>query len=568
MSSPTETPAGALTPGATVSSEADPDRETAARRPKPGKAVRARPSAAAIAALLTGLVVTAALSVTALVIYNRNEDRLLGLRVHELGLVLAGALPSIQTPLASAAELADATDGNPQKFRAFMAEYVGPGRKFASASLLPVGVADPKPTVVAGSAPILLKLPAQAKAFLKRSEQSTELSVTGILGSASPRLGYEFNTPGSAPGFAAYAESPLPASRRSALASSSGFSDLYYALYLGHTRSRSELLLSNIPRFPKGARTAWIDVPFGDSAFTLVVTPNGSLGGTFFRSLPWIIAILGAVISLLAALMTDRLARGRRHAQELAGVLDEVATANRRMYTEQRSIAQTLQQALLPDALPSVGGLEVSARYVPAGSGIDVGGDWYDIVAAGERGVLLVIGDVSGHGLTAATTMASLRHAALAYAVQDCQPATVLNKLSSFVNSGDHEYLATVLCALVDVDGHRLTVASAGHPGPLLIEGEGGRFLQPEVGLPIGVPGEAEYREVSVAVAPRTTLVAFTDGLVERREEVLDTGLRRLREAATARHLKLDDLVATLARDVPYQAHNDDTAIVGIRWRS
>jgi serine phosphatase RsbU (regulator of sigma subunit) len=370
------------------------------------------------------------------------------------------------------------------------------------------------------------------------------------------------------PGFAAYAESPLPANRRSALAASSGFSDLYYALYLGDSRRRSELLLTNLARFPRGARTASIKVPFGDSAFTLVVTPNGSLGGAFFRSLPWLIAIVGAIVSLLAALMTDRLARRRRRAEQLARVLDRVAAANRRMYTEQRSIAQTLQNALLPDALPELSGLHVSARYVPAGSGIDVGGDWYDIVAPDDHRVLLVIGDVSGHGLKAATTMASLRHATLAYAVEDCRPAVVLRKLASFVGGGAHDYFATVLCALVDVDDHRVTIASAGHLGPLLIDGDEASFLQPDVGLPIGVGGSSGYREMSVSVAPRATLVAFTDGLVERREEVLDAGLSRLKAAATAGRLTLDDLVAMLARDLPYEEHNDDTAIVGIRWRS
>ena len=93
-------------------------------------------------------------------------------------------------------------------------------------------------------------------------------------------------------------------------------------------------------------------VPFGDSAFTLVVTPNGPLGGTFFASLPWIIVIVGALISLAAAAMTDRLRAAPQYAEQLTGVLDRVAAENHQLYTEQRGIAQTLQHALLPDALP------------------------------------------------------------------------------------------------------------------------------------------------------------------------------------------------------------------------
>ena len=157
------------------------------------------------------------------------------------------------------------------------------------------------------------------------------------------------------------------------------------------------------------------------------------------------------LISLAAALMTDRLARRRQYAEQLTGVLDRVAAENHQLYTEQRGIAQTLQHALLPDALPEFSGLQVSARYVPAASGIDVGGDWYDVVAADDQRVLLVIGDVSGHGLHAATTMALLRHATLAYAAEEPRPATVLAKLSDFVNSEAHDYFATVLCALIDV---------------------------------------------------------------------------------------------------------------------
>ena len=153
----------------------------------------------------------------------------------------------------------------------------------------------------------------------------------------------------------------LPKNRRSALASNSAFSDLNYTLYLGKTRNPRALLLTSLRRFPITGRQASVVVPFGDSAFTLVVTPSGPLGGTFFASLPWIIVIVGVVLSLAAALMTDRLARRRRQAEELTEVLNRVAAENHELFTEQRSIAQTLQHALLPDTLPEPPGLQVSA---------------------------------------------------------------------------------------------------------------------------------------------------------------------------------------------------------------
>jgi serine phosphatase RsbU (regulator of sigma subunit) len=543
--------------------------EGAASPARPARSLwRWRPSWVAVAALVTGLIVTGALALTSAAVYNRNEQRLLNLRVRELSLVLAATAPSIQTPLASAAELANATGGDAQKFRAFMAPYVGPGRQFTSVSLWPLGTSHLGPSSVLGSAPVLASMPARAKQFFTRSTRPGVLNLTSFLSSPRPALGFDFSVPGRAHGFAVYAESPLPANRRSTLEKNSAFSDLNYALYLGRSHRTSDVLVTSLKRLPIKGRQASDTVPFGTGVLTITVSANGSLGGSFFERLPWIIALVGLFVSLAAALMTDRLVSRRQGAEQLAGVLDRVASENREMYTEQRSIAQTLQHALLPERLPEFDGLEVGARYVPAASGIDVGGDWYDVVAAGDGQVLVMIGDVSGHGLRAATTMASLRHAALAYAAQDPSPASVLAQLSDFVNSTPHAYFATMLCALVDVRAHRLTVASAGHIPPLLIDGADGQFVEFEANVPIGVARKSPYLQSTVSVRPNTTLIAFTDGLVERRGEVLDIGLARLREAATNRVLPLEDLLIKLANRLASEDHHDDTAIVGLRWQS
>src|SRR5256714_14862111 len=176
---------------------------------------RWRPSRAAALAFLSGLLITAALALTALAVYNRNERRLLHLRVRELSLVLQATAPSIQTPLASAAELANATGGSARKFRAFVAPYVGRGRQFASVSLWPLGARRLAPMAVVGSAPLLASLPRRARAFLGHPGRPGVLNVTGILGSARPSVGFEFSQPGHTRGFAVYAEAPLLANRRS-----------------------------------------------------------------------------------------------------------------------------------------------------------------------------------------------------------------------------------------------------------------------------------------------------------------------------------------------------------------
>lgn len=526
-----------------------------------------RPSRVAIAALVIGLIVTAGLALVSLAVYNRNERRLLGLRVRQASLVLAATEPSIQTPLASAAELAVATGGSPQKFRAFMAPYVGPGRQFTSVSLWPEGVTRPAPTAVVGAQPLLASIPQRAQRLFGRFTQVEELSLIGLLAAPRPALGFYISA-GRGHGFAVYAEKPLPANRRSRLEGDTAFSDLDYALYLGRSERTSDMLVTSVRRLPIGGRRAAAVVPFGADVFTIVVSPHGSLGGAFFESLPWIIAIVGVLVTLAAAVMTDRLVRRRRRAEELAGILDRIAGENRQMYAEQRSISQTLQHALLPDTLPTFAGLEVSACYIPAAAGVDVGGDWYDVIEAGNSRALLVIGDISGHGLRAATTMASLRHATLAYAAEDCRPAAVLDRLSAFVNAKPHDYLATVLCALIDADAHRMTVASAGHLPPLLLNGADGRYVELDSGVALGVRSDARYREASASVPASSTLVAFTDGLVERRGEVLDVGLARLRDAAVGQGLPLRELVAKLAHELTSEHHQDDTAIVAVQWRS
>src|SRR6185437_3247404 len=121
--------------------------------------------------------------------------------------------------------------------------------------------------------------------------------------------------------------------------------------------------------------------------------------------------------------------------------------------------------------------------------------------------------------------------------------------------------LATILCALVDVDAHRLTVTSAGHLPPLLISDGKGTFVESEVGVPIGVRGTASYMSTSIDTPPASTLLAFTDGLVERRGESIDEGLDRLRRAATGNHVPLDDLVGRLVDDLRLDGGDDDTAI-------
>jgi serine phosphatase RsbU (regulator of sigma subunit) len=166
--------------------------------------------------------------------------------------------------------------------------------------------------------------------------------------------------------------------------------------------------------------------------------------------------------------------------------------------------------------------------------------------------------------------MASLRFAIRAYAAQSDPPELILNKLTHLVNVADDGQLATVLCALVDPEQGEITVTSAGHLPPLLLSNGDGRFIDAEVGLPIGVETGSRYASTTVGVVPGagTTLMAFTDGLVEVRGESIDEGLERLRRAAAGDHGPLSDLLTRLVSELGGGSSDDDIAIVGVRWTS
>jgi len=503
------------------------------------------------------------------VLYTENEKSLLHLRLHEAQAVLNSDLPSVQTPLASAAALADATRGNRKKFAAFIRPFVN-NDPFTSVSVWQLDRIRRGPKEVVGSRPELS--PRAAVAFFRRADASTQVSVMAMLQSRYPRIGYALTTPGASQ-YVAYGETPVPRNRYAAVIPNSAFTDINYALYLGSAANPAHLILTSVRRLPLTGRQDSVTLPFGDTYLTLVVSARGSLGGALPQRLPWIIAPVGAVLTLFLALLMLRLAEGRKKAEQLARTLERIAAENQRLYGEQRDIAQTLQHSLLPEALPRIPGVEVSARYLAGEQGVEVGGDWYDVIHLDPDHVLLIVGDVSGRGLRAATTMAALRHAILAYAADTRSPGVILGKLSRLLNVAETGKMATVLCAVLQLSTHQLTVASAGHLPPLLIGPAGpdgevapGQFLDGALGPPIGVEQDASYPSRTYSFPAGATLLAFTDGLVERRGEDLDQGLARLRQAASAHPTALPDLLSQLLARMRDEPIADDTALVGIKW--
>jgi PAS domain S-box-containing protein len=236
------------------------------------------------------------------------------------------------------------------------------------------------------------------------------------------------------------------------------------------------------------------------------------------------------------------------------------------VYEREHRIAETLQRSLLPERLPKVEGLDLAARYIPAGTGEAVGGDWYDVLERPDGRVALVVGDVVGHGVRAAATMGQLRNAFRAYGLVEASPAEVMARINRLVRSGVEEAMATVLYLVLDRETGAATFASAGHPPPLLLGPGGSRFLEGGRSVPVGAADPAAFREATGVLPAGSTLVLYTDGLVERRDEPLARRLDALAAAAASSDRELERLCDRILSGVlGDQQPLDDVALLAVR---
>lgn len=205
-----------------------------------------------------------------------------------------------------------------------------------------------------------------------------------------------------------------------------------------------------------------------------------------------------------------------------------VALDNALRYEHHRDTAETLQRALLPD-LPEAEGTRLAARYVAATRGLNVGGDWYDAFTQPDGSITVVVGDVTGHGLRAAVMMGQLRTALRAHAIAGESPGVLLSRLHAFIHYLDQELYATAAVARLQPGEPVITWASAGHPPPLLrTPHEGVRVLEEKSGPMLGLPLQSAFLEHTAPFPADSTLLLYTDGLVERRADGIDPGIGRL----------------------------------------
>jgi PAS domain S-box-containing protein len=210
-----------------------------------------------------------------------------------------------------------------------------------------------------------------------------------------------------------------------------------------------------------------------------------------------------------------------------------LAIEHARAYEREVGAVELLQRSLLPEKLPLLPGLRIAARYLPGAAGVNVGGDWYDAIPLDDGRVGLAMGDVVGHGLGAAALMGQLRYAARAYALEGHPPPAVLDRLDRLVRSLPGAQMATLLYLVVEPDLTTVRFASAGHVPPLVIGPDAdARFLEGAPNPPLGVFDSSGHRELSMELEPGSTVVLYTDGLVEERGVSIDAGLEALRLAA------------------------------------
>ncbi|MFF2326549.1 MULTISPECIES: SpoIIE family protein phosphatase [unclassified Streptomyces] len=226
----------------------------------------------------------------------------------------------------------------------------------------------------------------------------------------------------------------------------------------------------------------------------------------------------------------------------------------------ERELSLGLQRSMMPSLGPDIPGMSVAARYIPTGGGLEVGGDWYDLIPLPNGRVALVMGDVQGHDVRAAGLMGQLRIALRAYAAEGHRPDAVLSRASRFLSGLTDAYedgeetgprFATCLYAEVDPETGVLDIARAGHPDPVVMTADGTAMIQhTEGGLPLGVEEDADYPTTRLTLEAGETIMLCTDGLIETGGHDLYTGWHRLRPVLERDTSDLEKLADALVQAV------------------
>jgi serine phosphatase RsbU (regulator of sigma subunit) len=526
---------------------------------------RVRPITAGLAVLTIGAVITASSAAIAATLNARNEHSLLEVQTKQAAAVLSGAILAITGPLDTALRVAQTTHGDGASFTTTMARVTGPDRVFVSAAMWDTASTPARVVARVGGAPELSPSSATAAAFVARAQRTPTFVVTNP-GAAFDRVAYA-RADTAEPRYVVYAERAVPASRVTQVQRGAAFSALNFATYLGTDITPAALVTTNLPvsQLPLTGDVVTVPIAFGDTTLTLVATEQDRLGGELGGQLPLIFLLGGLALTAVTAIAVTGIMRSRRRAEEDGATIAGLYAHVDELYQEQRGIAETLQRALLPLSNPDVASLDIASRYVAGANGVDVGGDWYSLVRLDDDRVGFVVGDVSGRGISAAAVMARLRFTIRAYLIEGHDPGTALDLCSRQFDISEDGHFATVLVGVTTLSTREVVLANAGHFPPLILTGSHSEYADTVPSPPLGT-GPRTHTTTTLVMPAGSTLVAFTDGLIERRTESLDVGLERLTRMTLRDETGLDEFLDATISDLTHGKSEDDIAVLAFRW--
>jgi hypothetical protein len=498
------------------------------------------------------LAMALALSITAVGVFaiqslqRDQNERLLKLRASEVSLILTQAANAIPARLKSQGSVLTVTQQSVTAYEQAAAEDVkGLQGRASFAWLRPSGEGF---VVLAAQGEDLAEgqvITGPRAAEMRRALTATQVVPGSVLG-ADRLLGFSFGPPAAPAGTVLYQQNKLgPVVNPSRQSSTDPFSDLDVALYGTPTAQSDQVLVGPRDRLPFTGDVAHKKIKIGTAEWLLAVKARRSLQGNLSALAPWFVLGAGVLVSLMIGAAVEALAR---------------KTAS------ERASSETFQRSLLP-TLPKLAGLDTCAQYVASSGHQQVGGDWYDVFEVADGRVGVVIGDVMGHDLVAASAMAQISSALRAFAIDGSSPAAVLDRLNDFVTRLEVTELVTVIYGVLSAahaDGSRdFLWSNAGHLPPLVRLPSG--VVEPLAGgesILIGAPSTLPHAFASRSLPSGSSLLLFTDGLVELPGASVDEALKDLAAVVAGNAGTAEDLCAAVVGAAP--ASRDDICVLAL----
>ncbi len=483
---------------------------------------------------------------------DATEQRLLERQTKQAAAVLSRAIVVNQQPLANALTVQPAEGVDPALFRKSMSDAVDVEKTCVSASIWQRKSGRLVRLAALGVEPAMAAESPTTQEFLESSFTKNTFTTTSVSKGGERRIAYALADPGT--GRVVHAERAIPPDGRSPSDSNSAFKDIDYAIYLGAEVEPAALATTGVDpnSLPFTGPTATERVPFGATVLTLVTTPRNHLGASLSEQLPFILLIAGGFLTVVAVVVSRLLVRRRKKAEESAAFAV--------------SLSERLQRALLPLAIPDIAQLEVAVEYVAGARGVEIGGDWYSIIALDPDHFAFVVGDASGKGIDAVAVMARARFTLRAYLLRGDSPDVALSMAARQFDVSEDGHIVTTIVGVGNWRTGEMTIANAGHCRPVLLNEDGARFVELATGPPLGA-GLVTYPSTSITMAPGDVLFCYTDGLIERRNEGIDTGMNRLSATlAPAAGDTVADLVRHSVRSLRSEQAEDDIAVLAFRW--